>query len=626
MVEEEQQPKLGGWQRNGLIFFAALAVRLLYLYQSIDNPTFNTPLIDAMQHHELAMHLLNGGGIDEQFFMRPLLYPLFLAALYSFSEGSFLVTKLIQAGLGALTCLLTFTLARRIFDQRVAWLAAFFVILCGPLLFWEQELVSAGLAALASVVLIHLLLDASNNQTMRCFFIAGVMGGIALAIRPSFLFFVFAAGAWLVLRALRESQGNSKALRLGAAFLLGLIFILGPVGVQSKRALGHFSFLPRTGALNAYIGNNENTCETLTLRPGEKFSDLMLEPYRAGLEAPKEQSHYYREKVFSYALKDPASFLSGLAQKTLQVVGGREVPRNLDIYLFRNGSPALGALLWKWGWFGFPWGFFFPLACVGLALRWRDVPTPLRFLLFLYPLTLVLVFVSGRYRVPLYPVLSILAAAGLFEVVKRVQSRNFHTAGLITGAVVLLALFTNLKPPSCEEKVNYLAEMHVFLGTAAVKQGRVEEARRHYQEALLVEVTHARAHFELGKSFLNAPGDTAAAIEHLNLALNTREDTYARFYLAEAYFKNAELEKALEHFDVMLREVPDYLPAHFDRAAVLYNMGRLQDCIDALEELLRIAYSGWAGEHWKGRVAKAEHRLVQLHVLRRNQAEDSAHE
>ncbi len=608
-------------QRNVLLFAVAFAVRWIYLHQSLDFPNFHTPLIDAMQHHELAIRFLSGGGIDDRFFSRPLVYPLFLAGLYALGDNSLFFAKLIQAGLGALTCLLTFHLGRRIFDERVAWLAAVLVIFCGPLIFWEQELVAAGLASFASVALLHLLLSADEKQTYLRFFSVGAMGGIALATRPSFLFFVVGAGLWLLVRVFRNSRSGMGAWGPGAAFLIGLLVILGPIGMSSQRSLGHFSFLPSTGALNAYIGNNPDSCDTLTLRPGEHFSDLMLEPLRAGAKTSKEQSQYFREKVFAYAVQEPSSFLSGLAHKTLQVANGREVPRNLDIYIFRSGSPLLRGLVWKWGWFGFPWGFLFPLSCLGLFLCWSRVPMPIRLFVFFYPATLVLVFVSGRYRVPLYPVLSILSAVGIAELVKFVRASNFRAAGLASAGVILVAFLTHLNPPSCEEKVNYLAEMHVFLGTAEYKKGDMPAARAHYQDALRVNPTNVRAHYELGKSLLNPPLDTAAAIEHLLAAMSQGEDTYVRFQLGEAYFRGGEFEKALENFDLTIRALPDYIPAHYERAGVLYNQRRLQDAIAALEELLKVAYAGWAGEHWKGKVAEAENRLLQLYALRRELGE-----
>jgi hypothetical protein len=153
-----------------IIFLIALAIRFVYLYQSRDNPSFDVPIVDSAKYDMLARTLVKTGRIDDEFFWQPLFYPVFLAVVYWFSNGSIVAAKIVQAILGAVTCCMTFYLGKMVFNRRCGVIAG--VILCfyGPLIFFEQELLATGWATFWAVVLLILFIKSSQSTKLWFFF------------------------------------------------------------------------------------------------------------------------------------------------------------------------------------------------------------------------------------------------------------------------------------------------------------------------------------------------------------------------------------------------------------------------------------------------------------------------
>jgi len=122
--------------------------------------------------------------------------------------------KLIQAVLGAVTCVLTYRLGERLFDRRTGAVAGFAVALYGPLIFFEGELLAGGWAAFWSVTLVLLFLRAHAERTVRLCFWLGVCGALSVLTRPTFLPFFVTGCLWLLV-VLRRGSPASRILPEG---------------------------------------------------------------------------------------------------------------------------------------------------------------------------------------------------------------------------------------------------------------------------------------------------------------------------------------------------------------------------------------------------------------------------
>jgi len=600
------------WVGVGL-FLLALTVRLLYLWESSDNPTFTSPIVDSRTYDNTARELAEQGRLGYQFFWQPFFYPFVLAGLYKLSGSSILFAKICQAAVGALTCALTGYLGTRVFDRRTGVLAGLLLAFYGPAFFYEGELVVAGWATLCSVVLLLIILRAAHTQSLVMAFVLGFSGALATAVRPTFLPFVVAAGMWVAVVYLRQHRAwRGLLLRLALA-AVGFALIAVPIAVACERVFARYKFLPVAGGINLYIGNNPARCHTLTARPGTTRWFSIVEPrlqpdqtftWAATLEHSEELARRTRR----YAAEQPLDFSAGLAHKTAQFFNGREVPRNLDVYVFREWSALLWAAVWKVGRFGFPWGLVFPLAVAGLVLRWRSVPWPFLLLLTLVPAAIILVFVSGRYRIPVVPVVVLLAARGLTAGVQLLRAGDWYRVAWAAGAALFVGIITSLPGPSCEERIDYTAELWVWMGDEADRSGDGERARELFEAALEREPDCYLAHMRLG-SWHAARRDGARAVEHLTAALALEADDYdAYFRRGRAYAVQGDDERALADYTTALTIEPLYGAPYAARARLHERRGDLAAAREDWRQALLLFTRA-------GHTAQAEQALTRLQAL-----------
>ncbi|MHC4457478.1 MAG: tetratricopeptide repeat protein [Planctomycetota bacterium] len=571
------------WGRTELlivlsVFFFALFIRFFYLYESRSNPTFEAPISDSITYHRLAKHLVEGRGMTNDFFWQPFFYPFFLTIVYYLWETSIVLVKNIQVILGAFTCVLSYFLAKRLFGRQAGILTAVIVSLNGTLIFFEAELLASGWASFWSVVLILLFLKAKETKSLLVCFAVGACGALSILTRPTFLLFFTAACLWLVITFYRVSKSKQFLVLRGIVILSGFAVISVPVASQCYHVSKHFGILPSSGGLNVYIGNNPDSEETIIIRPGSDWGELTVMPGRHGMGKNfwVRQQYFYQE-VRNYIFSQPLHFCKGIARKTLQFFCSREMPRNVDIYLFRRWSGLLSILLWKAGGFGFPFGLLLPMAIIGLISRWRQVPMPVFLFLFFYAVAIILVFISARYRVPMVPVASCLAAVGICTIGRMLRLRQFKKLAVTTVCTIVIVLVSSFAGPFPEEQVNYEAELSYGLGYFASQGKQYERSIGHYQRAVELNPELDAAYNNLGLAQVKC-GQIENAISNLEKALEIKPTYHkARMNLGLALMRQGKRNEALEHFKAGLKLAPWEVKVHNHLGMVLTELGKLDE-------------------------------------------------
>ncbi len=516
------EAKRGPWLGLGILAFA-LAVRLVYLYESAENPSFRLPTVDSQAYDHLARTYAQGQGISPHFFWQPFFYPLFLSGVYWLSHCSIVTAKVLQVLLGALTCVLAYRLGRMVFGRSVGVLAGLMTALYGPLIFFEGELLASGWAAFWSVLLVQLFLTVGYRRKLWLCFVLGACGALSIISRPTFLPFFVGGSLWLTLTFSRVPR-PARSLAAGLLTLLaGFSLVAAPVAWQCARVTGRPRLLPSSGGINLYIGNNPNVCDTLTARPGSDWNRLAALPFRLGITDMWDQSRFFGRRVWAYALSDPLGFAAGLGRKSLQFLNSREIPRNVDVYVFTKWSWVLRSLVWKAGGFGFPFGVALPLAVVGLLYFRQQVPAPLWLFLLLYPLAIILVFVSARYRVAVVPVVLVAAAAGLSATLRMFRNQQWRWVVIAVGCAAGVLLVSSLPGPFCEEQPNFEAELYRYLADAQAQRGQHHEAVALYSDALRLNPESPEAHCNLGNTLVLL-GKFDQAVAHYREALRLKPD------------------------------------------------------------------------------------------------------
>ncbi|MFH2001515.1 MAG: tetratricopeptide repeat protein [Planctomycetota bacterium] len=599
------------------IFLIALGVRLLYLFQASSHPAFDHPLVDSGKYYELARALAEGRPMNLDFFWQVFFYPLFLTGVFKAFGTSLVAAKAAQMVLGSVTCVLVFHSATKVYNNRpVAIAAALITALYGPLIYFEGEILATGLAAFWAILLLFLYLKASASSKGLSYFALGLVSGLSVITRVTFLPFVSVAGAAAVFFAFRRNPQKKQAASLALALAAGFLAVALPVAFKCEKVSGRFSILPETGALNLYMGNNSADENFMAVRPGAEWDRLLNQPVRNGATTRAEARRYFMDRFWNYLFQEPARFAKGIAIKTGHFFSSREVPSNADLYSMREHSSLLATLMWKVKGFGFPFGLLLPLTLLGMALSIRRLPLVFYLFFLLYPTAIVVVFVTARYRAPMVPVMALPAAAGLMAIVDAIRERRIKAFSAFMAVVVLIAVMSSLAGPFPAEKVDYEAEScfclgvekenskdpagaqalleealrlnpewasaHEHLGYILLNQGRTEPALQHLKDAVRIDPEIESATFALGKTLLQQQ-ERQEALPYLEKAarINPRNAEYAST-LGTAYGSLNRPEEALSQFKRALAMKPGSPDELYNMAISLYQMGDLDG---ALEEL-----------------------------------------
>ena len=473
------------------IFLLALAIRAIFLFQHRANPTFELPIVDALTYHQLAAELAAGNGFGEKFFWQSFFHPLFLGGVYRVFGVAALPARLLQILLGAGTCVLAWGLGRRLVSERVGLLAGLMVAFYGPLIAQEGELLPTTWEAFWLTAWLFLLV--SRRAGIFHDVLVGLAAALLVLTRAVFLPFVLVAGIWEIWK-----RGGQHAWRRG--MLQGVAFVLPllVVAALSYRETGHFSALPGSGGFNFYLGNNPRSAVTESMRPGDDAMRIYRMAAEAGVADRRGTSGYFYKESVRYIREQPIHFLKGLARKTAQLFSSREIPRNLDVYLYRRWSSVLRVLVWKCGGFGFPFGLLGPLALLGLIAERKRWPAPLVMCVVVGPVTIVFFIAAGRYRVPMIPVFAVLAAAGMTSLLDAGRRRDLKTLAVSLLAVIAVGVGICFPREFAVERTDFEAELDYCAAGTLLEFGRPEEAAERLRAALQRRPDYLEARFNYG--------------------------------------------------------------------------------------------------------------------------------
>ena len=413
------------------VLLLALVLRLLHAWQMASSPLYDEPAVDGMTYVAHAEALAAGDwlGRDRPAFWQPPLYPYVLGLVkLAFPDSFYHAVRWMQALWGALACALTCLLGTRLFSPRVGLAAGLAAALCGPLIYFDGEILPASLATVLGLSGLLLLLGALRRGTPASFIPAGLAYGLAALAVPTVLGFCLLAAAWIAWK------GPS---RLGAAlFLLGIAAAVLPVTLRNHAIGGEPVLISYNSGVNFHIGNSADHERLVRVRPGWEWDDLVAEPVEAGIELRSERSAWFWRQALEYMREEPLDYLALQARKGLRLLNGHEEGRNQGIYYWRHHSGVLAATLWKRV-IAFPFGLVAPLAVLGLVLAiHRRGLDPATLFVLAYAAGVVAFFPTSRYRAPMLPVLLVLAAHGGWWLWDRLREGRYRPARHPAAAAV----------------------------------------------------------------------------------------------------------------------------------------------------------------------------------------------
>ncbi|MGB9624390.1 MAG: tetratricopeptide repeat protein, partial [Phycisphaerae bacterium] len=133
-----------------------------------------------------------------------------------------------------------------------------------------------------------------------------------------------------------------------------------------------------------------------------------------------------------------------------------------------------------------------------------------------------------------------------------------------------------------------LSQVHGFLGTFLLEQGRLDEAAHEFREAIRLKPHVSDPHNNLGKVLL-AQGRIPEAIDEFGRAIRLKEDfSLAHANLGLALLQSGRTEEAERHLRAAIRLEPGLAEAHDYLAALLLRQRKYFAALDAFREAVRL--------------------------------------
>ena len=577
----------------GSLGIAAFGLRCLYVFQSTDSPFFDFPQVDAKTYTDTAIRMAEEGqwqGESEPFWQPPL-YPYFLGLVFWIFSPGYFIPRLIQASLGALNCILIYLLGRRIFSPSLGLAAAGLAAVYGPFLFFDAEFLPPTVALFLDLILLLSLPWAVAAGYWRLLVPGLLLGFSALCVANILLFLPFVL-LWIFWQS--HPLPLPQRLLRPPLLLVGALLIIAPVSLRNYLVGHDWVLISSNAGINFYIGNNAEYEKTVRIQPGPEWRALVARPWNeAGLTRPAQKSRFFFSQGLEFIRQHPGDYVHLLLHKLYLFWHGYEIGRNQDLYYARHFSSLLSLLLWQ-SWIAFPFGLLAPLALVGIGLGWKGgiwrQPGPSLLLLFLlsYALSVILFFVSSRYRLPVVPVLLLFAVWGVRELYLLAQERR---TGLLmglgaAGAVLLVGSNWRLSDIAMVGE----ATIQYRLGLVWQQKGLAANAIAAYQKALSLDPVQHEPRFNLGSLYARQGRYQRAIAEYRKFIEHFPEHPEARYSLGNILLKTERYDEALTQYERLLAEED----AEVDRADIqgllaytCVRLGRLEQATQVYRALLQ---------------------------------------
>ncbi|MBM3320278.1 MAG: glycosyltransferase family 39 protein [Candidatus Eisenbacteria bacterium] len=463
------------------VFIVALATRLLFLSDFRASPYFDNLLIDPASYDRWAQKIAAGDFWGERVYYQAPLYAYMLGGLYALFGRDLLLVRILQSVLGSLTCVFLFLLTSQVFSLRRGIIAGLLAALYTPLLFMDLMILKSVAEIFFLAASLLALAIAAREKNLARIALAGLLFGIAVTGRGNLLFGVPFLAAWLLLREPRP-LARASAARAGV-FLLGIGLAILPVTIRNRVVGGDWVLVESDAGINVYVGNNPRATgihtppfDIRTVPEHEEEDAARFAERETGRPMkPSEVSSFWIGKALAFARAHPAEEAHLIGRKFRLVWNGYEVPDNYDQKYFARVSWIFRGFLPSFLWIS-------PFALLGFALsarNWRRTGF-LHLFVIAYLLSLLVLYVTARYRLPIVVGLLPLAAHGFLGFLEMLRARALRRAALAALLLVAVWLFGRAQPFAYRGFVKQETEIATFLAD----RGDLAGAERAFERAI----------------------------------------------------------------------------------------------------------------------------------------------
>ena len=387
------------------LFAGALSVRLAAIAATVGvyTPAVLEPADDSRIHIAIVQSLLAGHGFQwngAPTAATPPLYIFILAGLYGLFHNPAAV-RLVQAGLGALGCVIFYGTLRRLSDDLTA-LAAASLLAVYPLLAYLAGLhLTENLFLFLLLLLLWQAVSVAERPTVRRAAWLGAVIGLAALTRAVFVAFlpfliVWTAGVW----GLRSPIGY-RVFGIAVACAAAVIV---PWTIRNYLVLGAVIPVQGNAGVVFWAGNNAAADGGLVWPGPATWTDGPLPDNGTygwrGVGQAEENRRYLRASA-AWITAHPGDYLALLGHKIVRLYGLTRSAAGKDLRV----PPAVSAFQ----------ACFLAAAVAGLALARRRWQALWIFVVMIVFTNLTALAFSGgtRYTVPMIPSLALYAGVAL---------------------------------------------------------------------------------------------------------------------------------------------------------------------------------------------------------------------
>ena len=388
------------------LFLFALVIRLAYVLPlPLDRLSG-----DAYDWIRIAWAIAQGQGFGDS--IRAPGYAFFLAGIFSIFGKSIVAARVIQAIMGAVTCVFLYWTGKKIFTETTGRIAGILVSFYPYLIAYSGDLFCETFLAFMLAGTVYQIVKTGETPSWKNIAIAGVLMGATGLTKAVALPFFMLACAWL--------WWQTGKFRLG--FLTGIFTLLTitPWALRNHYHYGNYSIVPINAPHALGYSLYTSCCDEALLNeavgdnlkgPGIKPIDQFLPPdhaYTQSLPLP-EREKYYMEKSISWIKANPDKFLWVVYKRLIHF--WRLYP--MIAYKWEKAAAIATS------------GLYLPMAALGAFLSLAAFKKTSLLLALFASYTLLHIFFTTalRYRIPIDPFIMIFTAYALDRVYRACKIR-----------------------------------------------------------------------------------------------------------------------------------------------------------------------------------------------------------
>ncbi|HEC07134.1 MAG TPA: hypothetical protein ENJ12_09790 [Thiolapillus brandeum] len=394
-----------------VFFILRAAVALL-----IDATTDVVKVADI--YEQAARNILAGDGFvgtanNEPIIFRTPAYPYFVAAVYYlFGVGNHLALLMFQAVLDALTGLLIYWTGVKMVNSKAAILAGILFAIYPLSAYYTLRVFPESMFTLGMMAVVASLVWSVETDRPYRFLLVGLMVGLCALVKPVVMLLAPFIGFVMLLRAPASWR---RVVRNTALMVVGFVVLVSPWSYRNYLVTGHFIPLATGGGYSMWVGYN--------LTGDGREDDELDEQTRAQFMEERRAISSYYDTTRNISFEEDRAFMRNAMESVAShpresfILTLKKLYRFwFDIYAPENKWAQLFAIIMQGGLL-----LFAIYGAVRLLLLGHPVHlllAPVVYLMLMHSL----VISTLRYSMPTVPVLSLLAVAGLGDLVYRLLS------------------------------------------------------------------------------------------------------------------------------------------------------------------------------------------------------------